>query len=245
MEKNIFSFIYRHSKKQQLFVLTLTLFSFPFLYFSLELPKIIINEAIGAGIDFPTNVFGVELDQLSYLWWLCGAFLCLVFINGGFKYYINVYRGLLGERMLRRLRYDLYLRVLRFRLPRFKKMSQGEIIPMIVAEVEPLGGFIGDAFSLPAFQGGTLLTYLVFIFVQDPVLGAAAISLYPAAGLYHSEASEKSKPARKAARTNSAPVVGQNRRNRFWGTGNTRPRYKQFSFGRFFRNFWNDLQYPL
>ena len=42
---------------------------------------------------------------------------------------------------------------------------------MINAEVEPLGGFIGDAFALPAFQGGTLLTILIFMFVQDPVLG--------------------------------------------------------------------------
>ena len=50
---------------------------------------------------------------------------------------------------------------------------------MITAEVEPLGGFIGDAFVLPAFQGGTLLTILFFMFVQDWVMGLAAISLYP------------------------------------------------------------------
>src|SRR3546814_18033781 len=58
-------------------------------------------------------------------------------------------------------------------------MSQGEIIPMITAEVEPLGGFVGDSISLPAFQGGTLITILFFMFMQDPVLRLAAISLYP------------------------------------------------------------------
>ena len=181
MEKTIFGFIYRYSKKQQIYILFFTILSFPFLYYSLELPKIIINDAIG-GEEFPRQVLNMQLGQFSYLWMLCGIFLALVFINGGFKYYLNVYRGLLGERMLRRLRYELYQRVLRFRLPRFKRMSQGEIIPMVVAEVEPLGGFIGDAFALPAFQGGTLLTYIVFIFIQDPVLGAAAISLYPLQG---------------------------------------------------------------
>ena len=61
-------------------------------------------------------------------------------------------------RMLRRLRYMLYARILRFPLPQFRKVSQGELIPMITAEVEPLGGFIGDAFALPALQGGLLLT---------------------------------------------------------------------------------------
>ena len=181
MDKSIFRFVLRFSKREQLFIILLTGISFPFLYYSLDLPKTIINQAIGGGADFPIDFLGlgVPLDQVPYLFTLCGIFLTLVFINGGFKYYINVYRGQLGERMLRRLRYELYSRVLRFRLPRFKRMSQGEIIPMITAEVDPLGGFFGDAFGLPAFQGGTLLVYVVFIFIQDPILGAAAISLYP------------------------------------------------------------------
>ena len=36
--------------------------------------------------------------------------------------------------------------------------------------------------SLPAFQGGTLLTIIFFMFMQDPVLGAAAVALYPVQG---------------------------------------------------------------
>src|SRR5262249_7291351 len=55
-------------------------------------------------------------------------------------------------------------------------------IPMLTSEVEPLGGFIGDAFALPAFQGGTLLTIVLFMFLQDPILGIASISLYPIQG---------------------------------------------------------------
>ncbi len=181
MEPSIFRFIFRHSKKEQIFLLVLTGLSFPFLYYSLELPKTIINQAIG-GTDFPRDLFGYQFDQIHYLLLLSLFFLALVCINGAFKYYINVFRGQLGERMLRRLRYDLYARVLRFPLPHFKRVSQGEVIPMITSEVEPLGGFIGDSVSLPAFQGGTLLTILVFMFVQDPILGAAAIALYPIQG---------------------------------------------------------------
>lgn len=181
MEPTIFRFIFRHSKKEQIFLLVLTGLSFPFLYYSLDLPKTIINQAIG-GKDFPRDLLGYQFDQIPYLLLLSVIFLALVCINGGFKYYINVFRGQLGERMLRRLRYDLYARVLRFPLPHFRKVSQGEVIPMITAEVEPLGGFIGDAVSLPAFQGGTLLTILIFMFVQDPILGTAAIALYPVQG---------------------------------------------------------------
>ena len=38
----------------------------------------------------------------------------LVIINGLFKFYINTYKGRLGERMLRRIRFELVDRVLRF-----------------------------------------------------------------------------------------------------------------------------------
>ena len=181
MESSIFRFILRHSRRQQVLLLVITLASFPFLYASLELPKKIVNEAI-SGKNIPAELFGVPMDQVRYLLILSGLFLLLVVVNGWFKYQINTMKGRLGERMLRRLRYELYVRILRFPLPRFRKVSSGELIPMITAEVEPLGGFIGDAIALPVFQGGTLLVYLAFIFMQDPVLGAAAVSLYPFQG---------------------------------------------------------------
>ncbi len=178
MEPSIFRFVLKYSRREQIMLLIFTALAFPFLYLSLNLPKTIINEAIG-GRDFPREMLGYELEQIPFLLLLCGIFLALVFINGGFKYFINVYRGVVGERMLRRLRYQLFGRVLRFPLPQFRKTSQGEIISMITAETEPLGGFIGDSVALPAFQGGTLLTILIFMFIQDPILGVAAISLYP------------------------------------------------------------------
>ena len=178
MEPTVWKFITRHSLRSQLLLLALTLVSFPFLYLSLELPKIIINDAID-GTGFPRQFFGVELEQIPYLMVLCVIFLIMVLINGGLKFANNVYRGTVGERMLRRLRYQLYQHVLRFPLPQFRRMSQGELVSMITAETEPLGGYIGDSVALPAFQGGTLLTLLAFMFIQDPALGLAAVALYP------------------------------------------------------------------
>src|ERR1700756_1192249 len=181
LEPTIYRFILRHSLPQQLTLILFTLISFPFLYFSLDLPKIIINKAIG-GKQFPQHLFGFDFRQVTYLLILCGLFLTLVFINGGFKYYRNTFKGRRGERMLRRLRYQLYHRMLRFPLSQFSKTSSAQIIPMITSECESLGGFIGDAFVTPVFQGGTLLTIIIFMFMQDPVLGAAAVALYPVQG---------------------------------------------------------------
>ena len=180
MNKNIFGFILQHSKQQQVMLLLIIVASYPFYYFSLDLPKTIINEAIGGGFaDFPKPVLGYDLEQLDYLMALCIAFLCLVMVNGGFKYFINVYRGVIGERMLRRLRYNLINRVMRFPLLHFRNISEGEIVSMVSSETEPLGGFVGESISLPAFEGGMLITALIFMFVQEPILGIAAIVFYP------------------------------------------------------------------
>jgi ABC-type multidrug transport system fused ATPase/permease subunit len=178
MEPTIYRYIWRHSWKQQLILLGLTVVSFPFLYYSLDLPKMIVNDALGRA-DQQHSIFSMPLDPVMYLLVLCGIFLVLVLINGAFKYVINVYAGVVSERMLRRMRYDLYSLVMRFPLPHLRRTSSGEIVQMINAEVEPLGGYVGDALSVPAFQGGTLLTILFFMFMQDPILGLAAIALYP------------------------------------------------------------------
>src|SRR3546814_18749047 len=52
---------------------------------------------------------------------------------------------------------------------------------MIKDEVEPLGGFIGDAFATPLFLGGQAATAMLFIMVQSFWLGlvAAAVVLPP------------------------------------------------------------------
>jgi ABC-type multidrug transport system fused ATPase/permease subunit len=127
----------------------------------------------------PDQILGFGVDQVSYLLALSVAFLLVVVISGALKFYLNVYKGVLGERMLRRFRFDLYTRILRFPSAHLRRTTPAEIIPMITAETEPLGGLIGDAIAAPAFQGALLLTYLSFIFQQDLWLGLASIALYP------------------------------------------------------------------
>ncbi len=177
MEKSIYKYILLHTKKDQIWLSIIAIASFPMVYVSLDIPKIIVNNALGGGGSF--EILGFDLTQIEYLLMLSLIFLAMVIINGGMKFIHNVYRGVVGERMLRRFRYTLYTRILRFPLPHFKNVSSSEIIPMVTAETEPLGGFIGDSFALPVMQGGLLITYLSFIFVQDVWLGLAAIALYP------------------------------------------------------------------
>ncbi|ANG63337.1 hypothetical protein A8C75_13225 [Marinobacterium aestuarii] len=178
MDKSIVRFILRYSTPQQIRLLLMTFCSFPLLYVSLELPKIIINDAIGDAASLK-QVLGTTLEPMYYLLALCGLLLTMILINGMVKMYINTYKGIVGERLVRRLRYQLVELILRFQPRRFQIVSQGELISTITAETEPLAGFIGDSIALPAFQGGTMLTILLFMFMQDPILGIASIALIP------------------------------------------------------------------
>lgn len=180
MPNDIFSYVWKHSKKQQLFVLFATLAYLPILYLSFELPKLIVNEALDSeASEFPKSAVGFSFEQVEFLFLLCGTFLFLVVIAGLFRYYLSVYKGVLGETLLRRLRYDLYTRILQFPIPHLKKLRSGEIITMATAEAEPIGRFMGVAIANPTLLGGTLLTALVFLFVQDFWLGLAAVALFP------------------------------------------------------------------
>ena len=118
IERSIFTFIWKHSKRDQIVLLIVTLFLFPLLYLTLELPKQIINDAIDAQNAF-IYVLDFELTQIQYLWFLCGCFLLAVLAHGLLKMRINTMKGVIAERLLRRFRYTLIARILRFPQPYF------------------------------------------------------------------------------------------------------------------------------
>ena len=99
--------------------------------------------------------------------------------HGLMKMRINTMKGVLSERMLRRFRYQLINRALRFPQPYFERVSQGEMVSMITAESEPMGGLMGDAISQPVLQAGQMITILSFLFLQSVWFGLAAVALIP------------------------------------------------------------------
>ncbi|OED35221.1 ABC transporter ATP-binding protein [Chromatiales bacterium (ex Bugula neritina AB1)] len=178
MEKSLFTFIWRYSKKDQIILLLVTLLTFPILYVTLELPKRIINDAIG-GAGENISLLGTSLTQVQFLLFLCGAFLLAVLANGLLKMRLNTMKGVLAERLLRRFRYQLLTRILRFPRPYFRSTSQGELVSMVTSEAEPMGGIMGDMLSRPVLQAGQMITILIFLFAQSLWFGLAAIALIP------------------------------------------------------------------
>jgi putative ABC transport system ATP-binding protein len=197
MEKSLARYIWSNTRLQQLWILAVVAASMVPYFLSFDLPKQIVNGPIqGSGFEGEgaTQTFmhiaydipligkveffkGVQLDRFQMLMGLSLVFLVLVVLNGLFKFYINTYKGRLGERMLRRIRFELIDRVLRFPPAHFKRVKSAEIATMIKDEVEPMGGFTGDAFVSPALLGGQALTALAFIVVQNFWLGMIAAGI--------------------------------------------------------------------
>ncbi len=121
MEPRLSRYIWTHTRKQQLWILLVVALSMVPYFLSFDLPKQIVNGPIqGAGFDGPeatqpflpisfdlpffgeVNLFsGFDLGREGMLLALSLVFLLLVIINGLFKFYINTYKGRLGERLLR------------------------------------------------------------------------------------------------------------------------------------------------
>ncbi len=148
------------------------------LYLTLELPKRIINDAIAAPSD-TVEFYGATFSQIHFLLILCGLFLLAVILHGLLKMRINTMKGVLAERLLRRYRYGLISRILRFPQPYFERTSQGELVSMVTSESEPMGGLMGDAMAQPVLQAGQMLTILGFLFAQSVTFGLAACALIP------------------------------------------------------------------
>ena len=125
MDRSLFKFILRYSKWEQLRIAPLVLGTMVVYFFSLDLPKTIINNAI-QGKRFPSpdstapifrivielpqflggatlRLFdGIPLERIPYLFALSLIFMGLIIFNGALKFQINTMKGWMGERMLRR-----------------------------------------------------------------------------------------------------------------------------------------------
>jgi putative ABC transport system ATP-binding protein len=207
--QSLYGYIWQHSRRDQIFILLIALLAQPVYFLTLTLPKLIINGPIqGSGFDTAgatqeflrlsfdlpdtlpawlagtwTVLEGIPLERLPYLFALSFAFLALVGLNGSLKFVVNTMKGRLGERLLRRLRFELVDRVLRFPPSHLRRVKQSEIASMVKDEVEPLGGFTGDAIVWPVFLAGQAATAMIFILVQNVWLGLVSGAIILVQGL--------------------------------------------------------------
>jgi putative ABC transport system ATP-binding protein len=167
METNLYRYIVRRSLRLQLLLIGISFaLGLGLNPLMLTLSKKIINTAIKAA-------------DLQALFWLAAAFLGAVLANGALKYTKQNLEGYISETMLRDLRGDLYRRILRFPLPHFRNTSTGQLVAMILGEVEDLGLFFGEALSTPAFHGAMLAGTVGFMLWTNPYVALLGVALFP------------------------------------------------------------------
>jgi len=109
---------------------------------------------------------------------LCALYAGAAFAQGGIKLAVNIYRSWVGERAVRDLRRRVYAGAASGGVRLASVDLQGTAAAMIVAEVEPIGGFVGSAIAEPLLQGGILASVFAYLIHLDPWLAAVALLLF-------------------------------------------------------------------
>jgi ABC-type multidrug transport system fused ATPase/permease subunit len=162
---SILRYVLATSGAHQLLLLVLTVCVFLLEVVPLELQRRIADDLVK---DRP----------YSWVIRLCAVYAGVVLVQGGTKLVLNVYRGWVGERALRDLRRRIHavIEVPPTSSPAVE--AQGIAVSMIVAEVEPIGGFVGESVSEPLLQGGILTSVLAYLIHIDPWMALGAFVLF-------------------------------------------------------------------
>ena len=162
---NVFRYVLATSGVHQLLLLALTVSVFLLEVVPLELQRRIVNDLV---------------KDRPYRWViiLCAVYAGVVLVQGGTKLILNVYRAWVGERAIRGLRHRIHNVIEAPTKSSPAAEAQGIAVSMIVAEVEPIGGFIGESVSEPLLQGGILASVLAYLFHLDPWMALGAFALF-------------------------------------------------------------------
>src|SRR5204862_3171267 len=152
-------YVLRSSGKHQLGLAVLAVGVFGLTSVPLEIQRRIVNDAITNGAT-------------TTIVWLAIAYVGVALLEQGFKLALNVYRGWVSEDAVRTLRRTLreagvhepshrdVNREARSEANKDDDSETGTHAAMVVSEAEPIGGFVGMAFSEPLLQIGILASVI-------------------------------------------------------------------------------------
>jgi ABC-type multidrug transport system fused ATPase/permease subunit len=164
LPRHLYRYIVATSWPHQIPLLALTIATFLLQVVPLELQRRIVNDA-------------VKNRHYQVILVLCAVYLAAVTIQGLTKLAMNLYRGWIGENAKRDLRRRLYRAVNRTAAGPAAD-AQGTAVSMVVAEVEPVGAFVGSSVSEPLLQFGILASVLAYIIHLEIWMALAALALF-------------------------------------------------------------------
>jgi ABC-type multidrug transport system fused ATPase/permease subunit len=166
MPSSIFGYVWQTSASDQVWLSLLAVGVFLLTAGPLELQRRIVNSALKSGAFHEVLM-------------LCGAYAALVIVAGGLKLGFNIYRSWVSERAVRRLRRTVHAQSAVWRQHHeADNKHEGTSISIVIAETEPVGGFVGMSFSEPLLQCGILTTVFAYMLYLQPWMALFAFGLF-------------------------------------------------------------------
>ena len=164
LPRQLFRYVLAISWLHQLPLLALTILAFLLEVVPLELQRRIVNEV-------------VKQRKFHAIVLLCAVYASAVVVQGATKLAMNVYRSWIAENAKRDLRRRVRAALGGTPVP-VQAEAEAVAVSIIVAEVDPVGGFVGDSISEPLLQAGVLATVLAYILHLDRWMALAALALF-------------------------------------------------------------------
>ncbi len=152
----LYRFIWRNSSRLQILTCGVALLTLPLTLAPIELQRRIIDDAIG----------GQAVDLLLTLVVIYAA---VVLAQQIVKFVYNTLRGRTAEHLCRIMRERL------ISTPTDEDVDDGTVVSMLTGEVEPVGGFGGDAYAQVVTEGGVLLTIFAYMLYTEFWLAVIAL----------------------------------------------------------------------
>jgi ABC-type bacteriocin/lantibiotic exporter with double-glycine peptidase domain len=165
MPPTLFGFVRRVSAWSQIWISLIAIGVFVLNTAPLEMQRRILNAAVLHG-------------DVKLMLGLAVAYACFVLSEGLVKLLMNIYRGWVGEKAVRTLRLAASALVDTLPEQRVSAGVQGVEISLILAEPEPIGGFVGVAVSELVLQLGILLSVFGYMFYTQPVLALVCLLIF-------------------------------------------------------------------
>jgi len=165
LPETIFGYVWEVSREGQIWLCAGSVVSFLLSLVPLEMQRRVVNEAL-------------EQRQLRTLAYLCAIYIVTALVAGWIKRWINVYRGVVSERATLALRKKVHAMANPKEPVGDDMAKEGTAVSMAVAEVEPVGGFVGMAISEPLLQGGILVFTFAYLVYLQPWMGLLSIVLF-------------------------------------------------------------------
>jgi ABC-type bacteriocin/lantibiotic exporter with double-glycine peptidase domain len=127
----------------------------------LELQRRIVNEV-------------VDTQNVSMLLMFCGIYVAVILLHQGVKFALRLYQGWLTESALIYTRQHL-LKVYGNRSEQTAQ-GNGRAVSIVGAEVEKLGGFVGEALSQACVNTAMLLGVATYMLVVQPSIALFALA---------------------------------------------------------------------